>query len=217
MRGKLFARAALIATLLAPAATWADGPSKTHAVHGKAAINPKAAQETLSDADLKILSHVHDVNVTEIEMGQLASLRASNKAVKAYADMIVRDHQKADKQAMAIAKARGAILSTTPSDPDEIAAQQKSMEMMDQLRGTTGPEFDRMYLAAMADGHDRELQKTDVAITNVADARLRGMLKTVRPVLVKHATQAKELLAKQTEKAKEAGTKPTDHDEIKRP
>lgn len=214
MRGKLFARGALIAALLAPAAVWADSGSgsgassststhKAHApiTHGKAAINPKSAKETLSDADLKILSHVHDVNVNEIEMGQLASLRATDKAVKAYADMIVKDHQKADKDVMALAKARSATLATTPSDSDEVASQQKAMETMDRLRGMTGAQFDREFLAAMADGHDRELVQADDSIKNATDTRLQALVKGIRPTLAKHATRAKTLLAKQTKAA----------------
>ncbi len=188
MRGTAFARCALIIALTLPAAAWAD------ASHPKAANNPHAgAKETMSDADIEVLGHVHDVDLAEIEMGQLALGRSKTRAVKAYAKMIVDDHAAGDKAVRALARARGAVLPTTPSSPDAIAAQQKRMETMDTLRGLSGADFDARFLAAMAEGHTGELARTTADLKDVSDAKLRTLLQNLIPVLEKHAQQAEKL------------------------
>jgi putative membrane protein len=235
MRGKVFARYALIAALGAPAAAWADGTAggasnapaagattnrnptgSTTPARGKAkaAKNPKASQETLSDADLKVLAHIHDVNLDEIEMGQLATERASTPAIKRYAKMIVDDHSKGDKNVLALAKARNAILPTTPSDADEIAAQQKGMEAMDALRPLTGTDFDKLFLETMAAAHEREIGNADTALKSVSDARLSALIKQMRPVLVKHAEGARKILG---EAARPGATGSSDTGAAKKP
>ena len=70
-------------------------------------------KQRLSEADLSTLQHHHDVNLMEIEMGKLAQQRGGPE-VKKYAAALVKDHQTADKTAIAIAKAR-AVTVIPPS------------------------------------------------------------------------------------------------------
>ena len=207
MRGKLFARCALVTLLAIPIAASAEGAGSgsstgsgsgsaaaapTHAKR-KAANNPGAKHETLSDADVRILGHVHNVNLAEIEMATLALDRSSNTAVKGYARTIVKDHTKGDKNVLALAKASNAILPTSPAEPDELAAQQQAMSDMDALRGLTGTDFDVRFLASMAEGHAHELTRNEQASKDAVDARLRTLLIGLRPVLQAHATQAAKI------------------------
>lgn len=157
----------------------------------------KTAAVTLSDADLAVLQHHHSVNLLEIHMGKLAATRAT-APVKKYGAMLVADHGKADKQALALAKARGAKLEEkpTPANDAEAAEQKKHDELMTRLATLQGAAFDREYLTAMAEGHTKEVGYLTTAIGNVTDAKLEAHLETVKPVVEKHATAAKALLEK---------------------
>jgi predicted outer membrane protein len=55
-------------------------------------------------------------------------------------------------------------------------------------------EFDKEFLNMMATGHDGELAKIDVAIGAATDPDLQTLLKGVKPVLQRHADQARDLL-----------------------
>lgn len=189
--------ATLAAPVVAAAAPGADA--------GKA----KATNVTLSDADKAVLQHHHAVNVFEIDMGKLAATRAS-APVKKYGAMLVADHTKADKQALALAKARGAKLEDhpAPSNEAEAADHKKHMELMDKLKTLEGAAFDREYLTAMEEGHTKEVGYLATAIAGVADTKLKAHLETVKPVVEKHATQAKDLLAKVPASTDAGGAKP---------
>jgi putative membrane protein len=157
----------------------------------------KKGQQRLSEADLSTLQHHHDVNLMEIDMGKLAQQRGGPE-VKKYAAALVKDHQTADKTAINLAKARGVTLSThaTPMSEVEAAEHEKQMQTMERLKSLEGSNFDREYLTAMVDGHSAELGYLTVAIADASDAKLKAHLEKVRPVVEKHADQARDLLAK---------------------
>jgi putative membrane protein len=185
--------ALVLAIALAVPATAAAGPGTGET---KPAKTVKQKQR-LSDADLSTLQHHHDVNLMEIEMGKLAQQRGGPE-VKKYAAALVKDHQTADKTAIALAKARGVTLSShaTPVSDVEAAEHQKQMETMDKLKTLEGMNFDREYLRAMVDGHSAELGYLTVAIADTTDTKLKAHLEKVRPTVEKHADQARDILAK---------------------
>lgn len=176
---------ALVALVAVPAIATADEPSKYPV--------DKAATK-LTEADTAILAHVHHVNLMEIDMGKLAQGRGT-AAVKKYGEMLVREHQAADKDAIAFAKKRG--LATIPADKPITAADQAEMkDMMDQqakLKALKGADFDRGFLQMMVDGHEKELVKSDPAIMQAVDAELKTMLEARKTTLRRHAESAKEL------------------------
>jgi putative membrane protein len=163
----------------------------------------KPQKQRISEADLSTLQHHHDVNLMEIEMGKLAQERGGPE-VKTYAAALVKDHQTADKTAIALAKARGVTLSShaRPMSDVEEAQHQKQMETMKRLETLEGPAFDRAYLTAMVDGHSAEIGYLTVAIADATDAKLKAHLEKVRPTVEKHADQARDLLAKMDEAPK---------------
>lgn len=157
----------------------------------------KKTQQRLSDGDLSTLQHHHDVNLMEIEMGKIAQQRGGPD-VKKYAAALVKDHQAADKTAINLAKARGVTLSShaTPMSDVEEAEHEKQMQLMERLKVLEGSNFDREYLTAMVDGHSAELGYLTVAIADATDSKLKSHLEKVRPVVERHADQARVLLAK---------------------
>jgi len=61
------------------------------------------------------------------------------------------------------------------------------------LKMLKGADFDREFLSMMATGHDKELAKIDVSMGAATDPDLQSMLKAVKPVLQRHADQARDL------------------------
>ena len=150
--------------------------------------------EKLSDADTKLIGHLHHVNQMEITLGQVAQ-KAGTAHVKDYAKTLIGDHQSADKDLTAFAKAHK--VATIPADkPMTDADRQDDKDMttaMAHLKTLKGAEFDKEYLNMMVSGHDKELTKIDVSISGATDPDLKSMLQSVKPVLQRHADQARDL------------------------
>jgi putative membrane protein len=163
----------------------------------------------LSDADAKVVAHLHHVNQMEIELGKLAQ-KTGTTAVKNYGATLVTDHQSADKDLTAFAKSHK--LATIPADKPQTDADkqdQKDMQSkMANLKNLKGADFDREFLNMMATGHDKELANIDTAIGGATDPELQTLLKGVKPVLQRHADQARDL----QKNAPQASANPTTTD-----
>jgi putative membrane protein len=101
----------------------------------------------------------------------------------------------ADKDLTAFAKAHK--VAAIPADkPMTDADRQDEKDMttaMAHIKSLKGAEFDKEYLNMMVSGHDKELTKIDVSISGATDPDLKSMLQSVKPVLQRHADQARDL------------------------
>lgn len=158
-------------------------------------INDKAMkQEKLTQDELQVLGHLHRVNQLEIDMGKLAEKQGSTDAIKDYGKMLVTDHEKADKDAKALAKRHGQMIrKETAANETDKAEIQDDQAAYKRLKSEKGDTFDRDFLQVMVQGHERELAKTDTAIGKVQSEDLKTMLNDVKSSLQRHADRAREL------------------------
>ena len=84
-------------------------------------------------------------NTFEVQESQLALKQAANSKVKAFARMMIADHTKAEKMLQAAAKSAGAPVEMKLDDPHQA--------MVDALKGKTGADFDKGYIAAQVQAH----------------------------------------------------------------
>lgn len=165
----------------------------TLALAGPGEGDKKAAPAPVGELDRMELVHRHHVNVMEIEMGKMAKTRGT-APVKKYGSMLVGDHTKADKDVRALAKAKGITLADHPvTGDDDFEAHKQSMELMDKLMTLDGPDFDRAYLAAMVEGHQKEIARVTAAAPQVKDAKIKALLDKTVGSLQKHADGAAKL------------------------
>ncbi len=152
------------------------------------------AKKKLGETEAKILSHLHHVNLMEVDMGKLAQ-RLGTAPVKKYGQMLVTDHSTADTKLLEFAKKRGlARLPAAKADSDaEKAEMKKQMEEMAALEKLKGADFDREYLRMMVEGHDKELAGTAGHQEASADDELDTLLADRKVSLQRHSDNAKEL------------------------
>jgi putative membrane protein len=167
-----------------------SAPSKTSAA-GRGGMEGKAK---LSADDVKIVAHLHHLNLMEIDLGKAAQ-KSSNASVKSYGDTLVTDHGSADKDLMAFAKAHK--LNMIPAEkPQTDAERQEKKEMaaaMARVKALRGAEFDREFLNMALTDHEKELTKIDTAIGSASNPDLQALLRDYKPVLQRHADQARNL------------------------
>ncbi len=152
------------------------------------------AKKKLGETEIKIVSHLHHVNLMEIDMGKLAQ-RMGTQAVKKYGQQLVTDHQTADTKLSAFAKKRGvATIPAAKADSEaEKAEMKEQMDAMAALKKLKAADFDREYLRMMVEGHDKELAATPGHIEASADDELDTMLSDRKVTLQRHSDNAKEL------------------------
>jgi len=179
---------ALITALALPALATADDMNKP------APADKAKATAKLVDEDVKLVAHIHHVNLMEIDMGKLAQ-KMGGDAVKKYGAALVKDHTDGDKDLTAFAKTKGVAKIPADVPPTEAAKKEMADDMakMAELKKKKGAEFDREFLMMMTAGHDKELGKLTAAIPAIQDADLTAKMKDLQPVLQRHADTAREL------------------------
>jgi putative membrane protein len=187
---------AIISALALPGAALADDKTPTDTKTDTKTDTGKTGTSSakLSDGDTKIVAHLHHVNQMEIDLGKAAQ-KSGTAGVKTYGQTLVTDHQSSDKDLTSFAKTHK--LSTIPADkPMTDADKQSEKDMQSEvtkLKSLKGADFDREFLNMMAADHDKELAKIDVAMSAATDPDLQSILKATKPVLQRHADQARDL------------------------
>jgi putative membrane protein len=152
------------------------------------AVNVFAADEVAPKTDAEFASKIALSGKFETKAGAIAQQRSQNSEIKAFGELMVQDHTRADSELTALAAKKGWSL------PSELDAKHK--EKIERLNSLSGAEFDRTYTDMMAKGHS----KTAVTFRRVAqgavDADFKAWAAKTLPVIESHLGHAEKLSAK---------------------
>jgi putative membrane protein len=126
--------------------------------------------------------------MAEVALGQMASTKATNPDVKAFADRMVADHGKANDELKQLAQTKGVTL---PSDVD-----QESKDAAGKLSKASGKEFDKAYIDAMVKGHEGVVKAFEKESKDAKDQDLKAWVTKTLPTIQDHLKMAKETKAK---------------------
>jgi putative membrane protein len=101
--------------------------------------------------------------------------------------MMVADHAKSNEELMAMAKNKSFTL------PDTLYGEHKATA--DNLRSLTGTAFDKAYMAAMVEGHQKMLSLLQSETQSGMDANLKDYATKTAPVVQTHLEQAQKIQA----------------------
>jgi putative membrane protein len=118
------------------------------------------------------------INLTEIELGQLAIKNARGKRVKNFGWLMVKDHGKANTKLIAIAQVKKLTLPTKIDTTEQ--------NKFTQLAKKFGNDFDKAYIAMMMENDKNDLKEFTVASTKIQDPDLKSYAKKTLPVIQKH-------------------------------
>jgi putative membrane protein len=163
---------------------------------GKPADTTKdtAKKAKLTSNELQIMARYHEDNLMEVQLGTLAAKRGSSQAVKSYGQMLAREHRDFDKQLTGIANKTGQkIPKQRAATADEKKMHADMKKTAANIRKLRGASFDREYLRFMVEDHDHALSNIDTHINDAKHPELAEALRSVKPVLQRHADRAREL------------------------
>ena len=144
--------------------------------------------------DPQIAAIVVIANEVDIDAGKLATSKAHDKEVKAFAQQMIIDHTGVNKQATELVTK----LKVKPEDNDTSKSlKQGGDDNLAKLKNLNGAEFDRAYIAHEAAYHQAVIDALDkTLVPNAKNPELKALLVKVRPAFVAHLEHAKSLQAK---------------------
>ncbi len=133
--------------------------------------------------------------MVEVEVGKVALAKSQDPSIRSFAERMVADHGKANRELESLAKTKGIEV------PQELDAEHQTM--VDALSAKSGTEFDREYSQHMNMDHTKAISLFEAA-SKTSDADLAGFAKKTLPTLKQHKQLAEKLPGKTTN-AKSAG------------
>jgi putative membrane protein len=152
------------------------------------AILAQESANRLSAPDSTFATKAAQGGMAEVQLGQLATQKASNPDVKAFGQQMVDDHSKANDEFKAIASGKGVTL---PSNIDA-----KDQATYDRLSKLDGAAFDRAYMADMVRDHRADIAEFEREASHGSDPDIKGFASKTLPTLKHHLEMAEKAEAK---------------------
>lgn len=111
-------------------------------------IGTSGTDPSIRSADRDFVSELMMAGTAEVKLGQLAAERGSSNQVKDFGQMMVKDHTAAGNKLKMIAEQHDRA-------PGDVALDQEHQALFTKLSALRGSQFDREYIAAMVDGHEK--------------------------------------------------------------
>ncbi len=160
--------------------------TETAALGAPATESAPAIETAASTLTTDFATKVAAYGMMEIRLGQIAKQKAQASDVKDFATMIVTDHTKSDDELKAIASTKNlAVPAELPADKQQI---------VDRLSGLSGREFDREYMAAMVEDHEKAIEMFQQASNATdLDPELKTFVANSLPTLQEHLARAQTI------------------------
>ena len=136
-------------------------------------------------ADMGFVREAASGNLMEIQLGQLAQNKASNPAVKQFAQRMVADHNNLENQLTSVASSGGQSFTPTMDS--------RHQNQINKLQGLSGAEFDRNYMSLMIRAHQRDVNNFQTQSQSANSAQVRTLATNSLPVLQQHLSLAQQV------------------------
>jgi putative membrane protein len=155
---------------------------------------PGALAQPAGPTDPQIAAIVVTANQVDIDAGKLATTKAHDKEVKAFAQQMITDHTGVNKQATELVTK----LKVTPEENDTSRSiKQGGDDNLAKLKTLKGVDFDRAYIDHEVTYHKTVIDALDkTLVPNAKNEELKALLIKVRPAFVAHLEHAKSIQAK---------------------
>ena len=148
-----------------------------------AVIGVRAADDERFN-DNTFVNKARSGGLAEVKAGEIATQRAHDGKVKAFAQRMIDDHNKANREMEELAKRKGWTLATTIDD--------KCQKEIDKLSSATAQEFDRAYMEVQLKAHEEAVRLFQRESETGQDLDLKALAAKTLPTLQEHLQMAKD-------------------------
>jgi len=169
-----------------PRATPETPPPTAQAPAGQTAEKPHGEHAAGSaTGDQAFVKKAADGGLAEVEMAKLAQQKAESSEVKSFAQKLEKDHTQANSELKQVASKKNITLPDSPSK----AHQAKH----DKLSKLSGAAFDKAYIAAMLEDHQKDVREFSREASAGTDSDVKAFAAKTLPTLKDHLQQVQEL------------------------
>jgi len=142
--------------------------------------------DKIAKGDRQFVQEAAGSGLFEVQAAQLAATKASDPAVKSYANMLVEHHSAANNELTQLANTKGVELPAAP--PRAMRSE------IDNLGKKTGQEFDREFVRKVGiNAHQKDIKLFEKASKDLKDPQLKAFAAKTLPTLQQHLAQAQKL------------------------
>ncbi len=142
----------------------------------------------ITGGDLTFVIDAAPSGMGEIELGKLAASKAQSADVKAFGQKMVEDHSKAIEDLKVLMVQKKVLL---PSD-----VMPTHIETMNKLSKLSGADFDKEYVKAMVQAHEKDVAAFENVSKTAADADVKAFATKTLPTLKMHLEMIKGMADK---------------------
>ena len=165
------------------AQTPASGAPKTPPAK-QGATEHKGATETKAGADNHFVMEAAKGGLAEVELGKLATEKASSSEVKKFGQRMVDDHGKANDELKTLAQSKNITLPAQVDPKDKAFA--------DKLSKMSGEQFDRAYMQHMLADHRKDVNAFRTESQSGKDPDVKSWAAKTLPTLEEHLKLAQD-------------------------
>jgi putative membrane protein len=137
-----------------------------------------------AQADSSFVKDASEGGLAEVEIGQMAQEKGQSQAVKDFGARMVADHSKANDELKSIASREGLSIATSVGVKDE------GLKL--KLKALSGESFDKAYMSAMVDDHQKDVAAFQKEADSGTDPAVRSFAAKTLPTLKKHLAMAQK-------------------------
>ncbi len=153
--------------------TWGNKPLPTAQARSEVVNDSAFVREALTGSAL------------EVSLGRLAQSKASNAAVKQFAQRMITDHGTMQNQWAALAKSNGL--------PDKATLDPSQEQDARQLQQVSGTAFDTAYMRTMLQAHQQDLDEFQREGRSADAPAVRQLATTGASTIQEHLTMAQQV------------------------
>jgi len=142
----------------------------------------------VSSADTEFMNKAAQGGMAEVELGKMASTKAQNAEVKQFGQQMTADHTRANNELKTLAAGKNVTL------PTDVGAMHKAT--MDKLSKLSGAEFDREYVKAMVEDHEKDVAEFQKQADSGTNADVKAFAAKTLPTLKSHFEMIKAMQSK---------------------
>jgi len=150
----------------------------------KTATAKEQASTAKAGSDQHFVMEAAKGGLAEVELGKLASDKASSDQVKQFGKRMVDDHGKANDELKSLAQSKNITLPTSVDPKD------KAFE--DRLSKMSGEQFDRAYMQHMLADHRKDVNAFRTESQSGKDPEIKAWAAKTLPTLQEHLKQAQD-------------------------
>ena len=151
----------------------------------------------MGDTDSTFLKKAAQGGLAEVELGQLATQKASSEEVKKFGQRMVDDHTKANEQLKQVAAEKKMDL------PQTLDAKDKATKA--RLEKLSGEQFDKAYMRDMVKDHRKDVAEFEHESKMAKDPAIKSFAEQTLPTLREHLKEAEKIAPKQQQAERTSG------------